>query len=627
MNFLLYSFFKDKKRTLISLDEFAKVYQAYLKKPETEFYHTIFQFDDELVNHIHLEGQSRGFKGKCYEQFFPFDIDREGDFELARQDTLRLIEFFKGHGIESEDCQIYFSGGKGFHLIFSPELYGSFEPDSQLPDRMKGIAKKVEAESSVKIDQSLYQHLRIFRMPNSKHKSGKFKVQLTYPQLKSLSIEDILEYASQPQKLINKRYKLREKLKTYFGSVPMLVNFDSGNSRLNIKSHTKLCILKILNNPPSERSHLRNECLIRLISYFRREGFQTAAIQNMLSIWGIQAGLEESEIPTTLNSGICNKYSYGCDDHILDKFCDKSCYLYPAKSNKFDDVDGVSKSEGSFNLYTMDEAWDAYIEFSKHTSNIKLGIPSIDNNYLDGFVPDDVITIMGRPGTLKSAVAFHFARHNARKKIPVLIISIEMNLARCFGRLMQQEIRKGKKETRDLILKRDDIVLQSVKRIPYLILAPVPFIRPMDFDPILNEFVIKFGSKPTIIIIDYFQLMASDTRRTRTEGLEEIFNMTKSFIRRHHIIGCNVSQVGRSSDRDTNKPLHLGSALGTSAFENGSDYFFGQYNDPDDETLLRLQVLKQKEGPTELIGVPLVKNYKAIDVEDLQQSHKGNENE
>ena len=118
MNFLLYSFFKDKKRTLISLDEFARVYQAYLKKPETEFYHTIFQFDDELVNHIHLEGQSRGFKGKCYEQFFPFDIDREGDFELARQETLRLIEFFKGHGIESEDCQIYFSGGKGFHLIF-----------------------------------------------------------------------------------------------------------------------------------------------------------------------------------------------------------------------------------------------------------------------------------------------------------------------------------------------------------------------------------------------------------------------------------------------------------------------------------------------------------------------------
>ncbi|MFX0183378.1 MAG: hypothetical protein ACFE95_09890, partial [Candidatus Hodarchaeota archaeon] len=338
MNFLLYSFFKDKKRILISFDDFAKVYQAYLKKPETEFYHTIFKFDDELVDYIHLEGRSRGFRGKCYEQFFPFDIDREDDLEFARQDTLRLIEFFKGYGVQSGDCQIYFSGGKGFHLVLPSELYGSFEPDPQLPGRMKAIAKKVEAESSVKIDQSLYQHLRILRMPNSRHESGKFKVQLTYQQLRSFSIDDILEYASKPQKLISGRYQLKEKLKTYFGSVPTLADFgDGGNGRVNIKSHTKLCILNILNHHP--KSGARNECLIRLVSHFSKDGFPSSTIKNMLSIWGSQIGLAESEIDATLNSGIHNKYSYPCEDVILDEFCDKNCYLYPAKFSKFDEVD------------------------------------------------------------------------------------------------------------------------------------------------------------------------------------------------------------------------------------------------------------------------------------------------
>ena len=622
MNFLLYSFFKDKKRTLISLDEFAKVYLAYQKNPETEFYHTIFQFDEELINHIHLTGQSRGFKGKCYEQFFPFDIDRENDLELARQDTLRLIEFFKGHGIESEDCQIYFSGGKGFHLIFSPELYGSFDPDSQLPDRMKGIAKKVEAESFVEIDQSLYQHLRIFRMPNSKHKSGKFKVQLTYPQLKSLSIEDILGYASQPQKLINKKYKLREKLKTYFGSVPMLVNFDNNEQgRLNIKSHTKLCILKILNSPPEPG--IRNECLIRLVSHFSKEGFPPFAIKNMLSIWGSQVGLEESEIEATLRSGIYSRYSYPCDDVILDKFCDKNCCLYPAKSNKFDEL-GEVESDGTItNLYTMDEALDNYVEHVKIASYVKTGITSVDKN-MRGFVQDDMIAILGRPGTLKSAVAFHIARYNAYMKVPVLVVSIEMNLLRSFERAMQQELKVGWKTIEKMSLERNDLILRANDKLKHLVLAPVPFIRPKEFLTLLNQYVVRFGSKPKIIIWDYLQLISADFGKSRTEAIESIFNTIKGFTRENHIISFVVSQVGRSSDKDTTKPLSLGSGKGTGAIEEASDYVFGLHDSSEDETLLICQILKNKTGATILNGLPLVKNYKAIDVEDLQQSHKEN---
>jgi len=134
-----------------------------------------------------------------------FDLDCEDDISRAYQDLMDLIELFEVQGIKPTDLRLYFSGFKGFHIVFDP--IASNLPDTFNKNKVfKEIAIQVnEYVSNKTIDLSIYDSRRIFRIPNSiNSKSGLYKIPLSYPLL---PLEQILELAKTPQMIYRKVLK------------------------------------------------------------------------------------------------------------------------------------------------------------------------------------------------------------------------------------------------------------------------------------------------------------------------------------------------------------------------------------------------------------------------------------
>jgi len=159
---------------------------SWANKIKTDVYCSIFGFPDhKLKNAGPLSGS------------FYFDLDCEGDISKAHTDLKALIELFEIQGVKPTDMRLFFSGFKGFHVVFDPTA-------SQLPNTtnknevFREIAIQVNDHLPNKTaDLAIYDTRRVFRIANTiNSKSGLYKILINYPLL---PLDQILELAKTPQ--------------------------------------------------------------------------------------------------------------------------------------------------------------------------------------------------------------------------------------------------------------------------------------------------------------------------------------------------------------------------------------------------------------------------------------------
>jgi len=191
-----------------------------------ERYVSMFGFDNSIYEHLEItsnpktgRGTVSGFKGNYFCKFLYFDIDCENieqSHERAKDFVLLLYNML---GINPKSLFIAFSGNKGFHIGLHQNLFGGFQPAKDIPQKINVLAVRLlmecfevtleELQAEVKenkdrtfrlFDLGIYNDNRIFRLLNSVNtKSGLYKIGLSYDQLNTLSMEQILEMAKQPQ--------------------------------------------------------------------------------------------------------------------------------------------------------------------------------------------------------------------------------------------------------------------------------------------------------------------------------------------------------------------------------------------------------------------------------------------
>ena len=175
-----------------SLDEQAKV--------GSEAYLSAFTFGEDFRKHWSETNSTRSFGGDCGSPWLWFDIDREGDLETARRDAARLSLFLtERYRLDDESLLVFFSGSKGFHVglptdLWQPTAFPSFNVAARrLAEGLAGSAKVV-------IDSGVYDKVRAFRAPNSRHpKTGLHKQRLSSDELLRLSVERIQQLARKPK--------------------------------------------------------------------------------------------------------------------------------------------------------------------------------------------------------------------------------------------------------------------------------------------------------------------------------------------------------------------------------------------------------------------------------------------
>ena len=163
----------------------------------SESYLSAFQFGPDFRTYLDATGSTKGFDGPCGAEFIWFDIDR-ADLELARRDTARLVmRLADRFGLFDADLLVFFSGGKGFHVGL-PTTWKP--PPSMTFNRVaRRFAEKLAASVNVAIDVGIYDKVRAFRCPNSRHqKTGLHKRALSLDELVHLSIDRIQRLAATP---------------------------------------------------------------------------------------------------------------------------------------------------------------------------------------------------------------------------------------------------------------------------------------------------------------------------------------------------------------------------------------------------------------------------------------------
>ena len=92
----------------------------YYGKEVTDGFHSTFLQNEDFKNYQKLNGNTRGYNGNVFSSAIFFDMDNE-NFDKVKSDTAELISQLCAYN--KERLHIYFSGNKGFHIIYlCPEL-------------------------------------------------------------------------------------------------------------------------------------------------------------------------------------------------------------------------------------------------------------------------------------------------------------------------------------------------------------------------------------------------------------------------------------------------------------------------------------------------------------------------
>lgn len=165
-----------------------------------EAYLSAFAFDAAMRQRADRWGRLdvRGFDGPTYSPFLWFDIDRP-DREQARRDTARLAGAIADrYKLDGDELLIFFSGNKGFHVAM-PSILTAATPGPTFHAAARRLAEGLAAIARIEIDTGVYDRVRAFRAPNSRHaKTGLHKRLLTFDELGQLSAERIAEIAREP---------------------------------------------------------------------------------------------------------------------------------------------------------------------------------------------------------------------------------------------------------------------------------------------------------------------------------------------------------------------------------------------------------------------------------------------
>jgi hypothetical protein len=161
---------------------------------------TVFRFPAEYKAHVEETGSVRGYAGPVYADFLPFDIDREGNLYAALQAARALAFTLEDlYDVRPDQLRVFFSGAKGFHLLVPTALFGDIEPSAALPAIFRGMALAIAEEAGETIDRVIYDQNRLFRLPDTRHTSGLYKVELTPEEFRTCDTDQVRFLARNPR--------------------------------------------------------------------------------------------------------------------------------------------------------------------------------------------------------------------------------------------------------------------------------------------------------------------------------------------------------------------------------------------------------------------------------------------
>ena len=239
------------------------------------------------------------------------------------------------------------------------------------------------------------------------------------------------------------------------------------------------------------------------------------------------------------------------------------------------------------------------------------------NEMTSGLQAGDLILIAGRPSMGKTALGLAVCEGalNGRVTQPVQIYSLEMPVDQLLSRFIAmlgkvplQNLRSGNMSDEHWAKVSAAIKILLTDWKDRLLIDDSSYMTPAILRSRIRKNVRKYGS-PSLILLDYLQLMRCPGQENRTQEIAEISRSLKVLAKE---IGCPIvalSQLNRSLENRPDKRPNNGDLRDSGALEQDADVIMFIYRDElyDDKTpdrgMAEIIIGKQRNGPIGTIKV------------------------
>lgn len=235
---------------------------------------------------------------------------------------------------------------------------------------------------------------------------------------------------------------------------------------------------------------------------------------------------------------------------------------------------------------------EKYREREREGRGIALGLGKIDEA-IRGVTPGQVMTIGGKAGVGKTALALHILRGVCPGKSG-LFFSIEMPAADIWERLAQAYYEETHQRIANLTLleKLNDVEVYEA----------YPGLRVVDVDTLTLERMVQFirlekqAGRADLVVVDYLQRMKGSTGK-RYDVISELALGVKSVAKSQDVPVVLLSQLSREA-QDRTTPVRLHMFRDSGQIEEAADYVIGVWIESAEMVCEGLKLRRAAEGLT-----------------------------
>ena len=525
-------------------------------KYKTELYRSMFIYDDTFTGNV------KTYQGTYDIDEIILDIDIK-DENMEPVD--KVMNFLNSSEIEN---QLWFSG-TGFH-VHIPNIFG-LKASKDLPGILKHTLDSMFGKLGV---DNIYDKSRLIRAEFSfNKKNNTYKIPIysltrdynwTYKDYVKLATwVDYKSPADDPARDANSlnnwmKYdkgflkahntdKFKDKILTKPKRNSVSVNTTSDSE---LTAHVT-CVQKMYKQGPELGS--RHQTILRMISAWKRSGIPRAGSESLIGHWS--PDFDRTEAFQMIDTVYGWEHDgYGCNDTIMDKFCDARCKFYRSKDY------GVEV----FNADSMTEQFRYFVKTDYSDRSFDLGtMYKMNNPYR--FTVGELITIIGDTKLGKTAFIQNIV--TKANQFKCLYISLEVNEKLMWRRFCQIAFNETKEEIVNHYL-NDDItfVNEAKKKLGHL--------KVLTVSPEINNIIDVISSvQPKIIVIDTIDEIRVDYVNDSLLKMQKIISKLKEIAQKYEVIIFAVSHISKTAAYEGTLNRH--SAKGDSAIEQKSDKLLG----------------------------------------------------
>lgn len=573
-------------------------------KGAKDAYRTVFRYPDAMREHVRQRGSVAGYHGPLYADWVPIDIDSSDLGEAHDAARSVLNQLLHRYEVNLAEVPCFFSGAKGFHILLPAEMLG-LEPATDMPVALKRMVPALF--DGVRIDTTIYDAVRLFRLTNTiNSKTGLYKIPLTAAEVLHQTTSEILELAKSPRRVeFPHEFVLNGALAELYREALAAVRSSAtpvpaGQARRRESAKgQKPCIVRILEGV-SEGS--RDNAAIRLAVHLAKQGMPEDVVLSALKAWNMRnvPPLSESEVAKSVESAFSHDYDFGCNDAVLEAFCDGQC---PFKGRE-------TEAPPTDRVYDVRGAYEAYLRYIQQLRKAKvtLGLGKLDEK-MRGVAPGEVCQIIARSGVGKTALVLNILRHAVRAgSVPALFFTMEMPLAQVYERMAQIANRVPGWQVEQETLRSVVAEQGRAEELAGTVFTEFGGLYFVEDDGLDLEQVRRFCETATDLVGQPIRLVAIDYMGRMNGGPGSVYEVTsrvakgiKWLAKELNVAVVSLHQLSRAGG-DGTVPVTIEMARDSGVIEEAADFVLGLWR-PEmresvskDEEPIRIALLKNRKG-------------------------------